>query len=151
MKFDKVNMEVLKKCLKEKSVNYAKDDNWYYIFMDNNVGIYRIHKTDWYVDLEKDYPGGSRNHIRYFENAVKLFDVPADAMLLNNTGELKIHPSQPKITLAVYTTYNDEKIYIDTKLLANFENYTLKSVGPKNIIFVYEGDLLVGIVMPVNI
>ena len=78
------------------------------------------------IDLEKDYPGGSRNHIRYFENAVKLFDVPADAMLLNNTGELKIHPSQPKITLAVYTTYNDEKIYIDTKLLANFENYTTR-------------------------
>ena len=57
-----------------------------------------------------------------------------------------------KKTLRVFTN-GKENIYLDERLIKNFDlkNSTFKGKGARSIVYIYEDEVMVGFLLPVNV
>ena len=75
-------------------------------------------------------------------------DVECDNLTLTN--DIKV--LEDKRTLRVFTN-GKENIYLDERLIKNFDlkNSTFKGKGARSIVYIYEDEVMVGFLLPVNI
>lgn len=149
MKVEKIQYEIIKSYMKNEekarrtNVCYMKGDVFYITF--DGVLIYKVDHKDFYLNSKVCDPSSAMiNTIsELFNNSQYAFDLEFDheAKLLNKkTGLLYLKKGEKE----------GNYFCIDKKLMKNFENYTLKGTKPNNPIYVYEEDVLVGVVFPIH-
>ena len=140
-------VEVLKEALKGKrkhNVIYGTLEDK--VIIGNNTILYVIPKEECGIDLT-NVDCNNVNIIQ--ESVLKGFinDDKYTSVILNN--DIKVYD---KTTLRVFSK-DDEKIYVDDALLKYFDlkKSTFKGRNSKSPIYIYEYEVLVGLVMPFHI
>ena len=140
-------VEVLKEAFKGKrkhNVIYGTLDDK--VIIGNNTILYVIPKEECGIDLT-NVDCNNVNIIQ--ESVLKGFinDDKYTSVILTN--DIKVYD---KTTLRVFSK-DDEKIYVDDALLKYFDlkKSTFKGRNSKSPIYIYEYEVLVGLVMPVYI
>ena len=139
-------VEVLKEALKEKrkhNVIYGTLEDK--VIIGNGTRLYVIPKKCCAIDLTNiarvQILGEStlRNFIN--DNECTEIELTSDIKILDN-----------KTTVRVFTN-GKENIYLDERLLKNFDlkKSTFKGKGAKSIVYIYEDDIMVGFLLPVNV
>ena len=138
-------VEVLKEALKNKNtVIYGVLDDK--VIIGNGNRLYIIPKKECGVDLT-NIDG----------NNVKIIQEPSLKRLMNDnlyenvtlTDDKKV---VDKKTLRVFSK-GDENIYVDEFLIKNFDlkRSTFKGKGARSIVYIYEDEVMVGFLLPVNV
>ena len=140
-------VEVLKEAFKGKrkhNVIYGTLEDK--VIIGNNAILYVIPKEECGIDLT-NVDCNNVNIIQ--ESVLKGFinDDKYTSVILAN--DIKVYD---KTTLRVFSK-DDEKIYVDDALLKYFDlkKSTFKGRNSKSPIYIYEYEVLVGLVMPVNV
>jgi hypothetical protein len=137
MKKEKIGQEIIKAYLKEVKIAVTECDTFVWITTNGFVGYY-LHKKE--LPLNYDDFVKTDMFKRFSEK---------DYQEAYNTKEFKI--TDKKIT-AVKIKNESSSVWVDSKFLKNFENdATFKIKGNWDIVFVYENDVLRGLIMPLNI
>lgn len=150
MKYEKIQIELLKEVSKEK--DKQKMHRWNYKLYDDEVMVTEGHycvfipKDKWFLDIEKVFAGKT-------SLTMEPKDMTNDSEPIIDTHQLKIIDDGKSVH--IFKNDKDEEFYVDEKLLkviANDKYDTLHYEGstPKKpiAIYNYENDLL-GIICPV--
>ena len=142
MKITKIMTDLLKAVEKKKTINYlyGMDDEYIYLFVGGHK-IFKIHKELFLIDLSKALPDKSP-----LENPSKFFkDYNFDEAW--KTDELKILDN--KIT-AIKLVSENSHVWINEKFLKDYDsNCTFKISNIKSPVFVYENEIIVGLILPI--
>ena len=139
-------VEVLKEALKgnrKHTVMYGTLDNK--VIIGNEIRLYVIPKEECAIDLT-NIAG-----VRILQQSIlKNFvndDECTEIELTNDIREL-----HNKIIARIFTN-GKENIYLDERLIKNFDlkNSTFKGKGAKSIVYIYEGEVMVGFCCPLNV
>lgn len=139
-------VEVLKEALKGKrkhNVIYGTLEDK--VIIGNNARLYVIPKKDCAIDLT------IVAHVQVLpESTLKNFVNDNEYTEIELTNDIRV--LDDKKTVRVFTN-GKENIYLDERLLKNFDlkNSTFKGKGAKNIVYIYEDDVMVGFLLPVNV
>ena len=139
-------VEVLKEALngkrKHKVIYGTLDDK---VIIGNEARLYVIPKEECGIDLTNVtcVQVLQESTLKAFEN-----DVECDNLTLTNN----IKVLEDKRTLRVFTN-GKENIYLDERLIKNFDlkNSTFKGKGARSVVYIYEYEVMVGLVLPVNV
>ena len=139
-------VEVLKEALKGKrkhNVIYGTLDNK--VIIGNDIRLYVIPKEECAIDLT-NIAGVRIFQETTLKTLVNDNECP-DIELTNDIREL-----HNKITARIFTN-GKENIYLDERLIKNFDlkNATFKGKGAKSIVYIYEGEVMVGFCCPLNV
>ena len=140
-------VEVLKEALKGKrkhNVIYGTLDNK--VIIGNNAILYVIPKEECGIDLTNV----DCNNVNIIQESVLKGFINDD--LCENITLTDDKKVVDKKTLRVFSK-GDENIYVDDALLKYFDlkKSTFKGRNSKSPIYIYEYEVLVGLVMPVNV
>lgn len=137
-------VEVLKEAFKNKTVIYGVLGDK--VIMGNSNRLYIIPKKECGVDLINI---DSSNVKIMQESSLKNFINDDEYINVTLTDDIKVCGNT---TLRVFKN-GDEKIYIDERLLKNFDlkKSTFKGRNSKSPIYIYEGYVMVGLSLPVYI
>ena len=150
MKVDKILNDMVKAYFKDKNkfsadYHYGLDDNSVYVIY-KGVVAYEIPRGYFVLDIEKIFAD-----IKPFTGVKQLFRLKDEAKPLEYSYYRVL---DNKLGVNVYGL-DGESIAIDYKLLKTFEDgkheITLKGINYKSPVFVYDYDVLVGLIMPVNV
>ena len=140
-------VEILKEALKGKrkhNVIYGTLEDK--VIIGNNTILYVIPKEECGIDLT-NVDCNNVNIIQ--ESVLKGFinDDKYTSVILNN--DIKVYD---KTTLRVFSK-DDEKIYVDESLIKYFDlkKSTFKGRNSKSPIYIYEDEVMVGLVLPVRV
>ena len=136
-------VEVLKEALKNKNtVIYGELlDN---VIIGNGNRLYIIPKKECGVDLTNI----DSNNVKIMqESSLKNFMNDDLCENITLTDDKKV---VDKKTLRVFSK-GDENIYVDEFLIKNFDlkNSTFKGKGARSIVYIYEDEVMVGLVLPI--
>ena len=139
-------VEVLKEALngkrKHKVIYGTLDDK---VIIGNEARLYFIPKEECGIDLTNVacVQVLQESTLKAFTN-----DVECDNLTLTN--DIKV--LEDKRTLRVFTN-GKENIYLDERLIKNFDlkNSTFKGKGARSIVYIYEDEVMVGFLLPVNV
>lgn len=139
-------VEVLKEALKGKrkhTVMYGTLDNK--VIIGNEIRLYVIPKEECVIDLT-NIAGARILQQSILENFVN----DNECTEIELTNGIRLLDS--KITARILTN-GKENIYLDERLIKNFDlkNATFKSKGAKSIVYIYEGEVMVGFCCPINV
>lgn len=139
-------VEVLKEALngkrKHKVIYGTLDDK---VIIGNETRLYVIPKEECGIDLT------NVACVRVLqESTLKKFVNDSECDNLTLTNDIKV--LEDKITLRVFTN-GKENIYLDERLIKNFDlkNSTFKGKGARSIVYIYEDEVIVGFLLPVNV
>ena len=136
-------VEVLKEALKNKNtVIYGVLDDK--VIIGNGNRLYIIPKKECGVDLTNI----DRNNVKIIqESSLKNF---VNDNLYENVTLTDDKKVVDKKTLRVFSN-GDENIYVDEYLIKNFDlkRSTFKGKGARSIVYIYEDEVMVGLVLPV--
>ena len=147
MNITNAQVEVLKEALKngkrKHNVIYGTLGNK--VIIGNDIRLYIIPKEECAIDLT-DIAGVRvlpKSTLKNFVND----DECTEIELTNDITEL-----HNKITARIFTN-GKENIYLDERLIKNFDlkNATFKGKGAKSIVYIYEGEVMVGLCCPINV
>ena len=138
-------VEVLKEALKGKrkhNVIYGKLEDK--VIIGNDTRLYVIPKKECGVDLT-NIDSNNVNIIQ--ESTLKNFMNDDLCENVTLTDDKKV---VDKKTLRVFSN-GDENIYVDESLIKHFdlENSTFKGKGARSIVYIYEDEVMVGLVLPI--
>ena len=136
-------VEVLKEALKNKNtvIYGVLLDN---VIIGNGNRLYIIPKKECGVDLTNI----DSNNVKIMqESSLKNFMNDDLCENITLTDDKKV---VDKKTLRVFSK-GDENIYVDEFLIKNFDlkNSTFKGKGARSIVYIYEDEVMVGVVLPV--
>lgn len=138
-------VEVLKEALngkrKHRLVYGTLDDK---VIIGNDIRLYIIPKEECAIDLT------NVSCVQVLqESTLKRFVNDSECEELTLTNDIRV--LDDKRTLRVFTN-GKENIYLDERLIKNFDlNYsTFKGKGAKSIVYIYEDEVMVGFLLPVN-
>ena len=139
-------VEVLKEALNGKrkhKVIYGTLDNK--VIIGNDARLYVIPKEECAIDLTNVACVQVLQ-----ESTLKTFANDFDCDNLTLTNDIRV--LDDKRTLRVFTN-GKENIYLDERLIKNFDlkNSTFKGKGAKSIVYIYEDEVMVGFLLPVNV
>lgn len=139
-------VEVLKEALNGKrkhTVVYGVLDNK--VIIGNDTRLYVIPKKECAIDLTNV---SCVNVLR--ESTLSVFVNDSECEDLTPTNNISV--LDDKRTLRVFTN-GKENIYLDERLIKNFDlkNSTFKGKGPRSVVYIYEGGVMVGFLLPVNV
>ena len=139
-------VEVLKEALNGKrkhKVIYGTLDNK--VIIGNEARLYVIPKEECGIDLTNVccVQVLQESTLKRFAN-----DVECDNLTLTN--DIKV--LEDKRTLRVFTN-GKENIYLDERLIKNFDlkNSTFKGKNARSVVYIYEDEVMVGFLLPVNV
>ena len=139
-------VEILKEALKGKrkhNVIYGTLEDK--VIIGNDVRLYVIPKEECGIDLTNVacVQVLQESTLKAFAN-----DVECDNLTLTN--DIKV--LEDKRTLRVFTN-GKENIYLDERLIKNLDlkNSTFKGKGARSIVYIYEDEVMVGFLLPVNV
>ena len=139
-------VEVLKEALNGKrkhKVIYGTLENK--VIVGNEARLYVIPKEECAIDLTNIacVQVLQQSTLKTFVN-----DVECDNLTLTN--DIKV--LEDKRTLRMFTN-GKENIYLDERLIKNFDlkNSTFKGKGARSIVYIYEDEVMVGFLLPVNV
>ena len=139
-------VEVLKEALKGKrkhNVIYGTLEDK--VIIGNDARLYVIPKKDCAIDLT------NVAHVQVLqESTLKNFVNDNECTEIELTNDIKM--LDDKITVRVFTN-RKENIYLDERLIKNFDlkNSTFKGKGARSIVYIYEDEVMVGFLLPVNV
>lgn len=144
MNVTKIQTEVLKDALNGKGSKWLIESKDLEILLSNRVQIFVINSEDFMLDVNKLIGAGvqtmatGKNIVAGCNNAEPLTKTPLKRVIGKYTCiELK---------------RGDEAIYVDEALLKNFDkSVEFEGTSGKSPVYVYEGELLVGVVLPVRV
>lgn len=144
MKLVKIFTEILKMKEKDKSqANYAIKDGFIYYIPDGHK-MFKIPKHEFLIDIPKVLPWKTP-----LDNVSRLMN-DNNATLATKTNEIKVI-ANGKIQVVKIENSNSYA-WVNVKYLEYFDDkVSYKIIDPKNPVFVYENDELVGLVLPVFI
>ena len=138
-------VEVLKEALKNKNtVIYGVLDDK--VIIGNGNRLYIIPKKECGVDLTNI----DSNNVKIMqESTLKNFMNDDLCENITLTDDKKV---VDKKTLRVFTN-GKENIYLDERLMKNFDlkHSTFKGKGARSIVYIYEDEVMVGFLLPVNV
>lgn len=144
MKVTKIMTDLLKLVEKKKTIycNYAMDENYIY-FAPDGYRIFKIYKPLFLIDLKKALPDKRpRESLTYFFKADNLEEG-------NKTGEMRVIDGRKKTIIKIKSEHSHA--WINEKYLKEFEADCSFKIGtPKQPVFIYEHNEVVGIVLPVR-
>lgn len=136
-------VEVLKEALKNKNtVIYGVLDDK--VIIGNGNRLYIIPKKECGVDLTNI----DSNNVKIMqESTLKNFMNDDLCENVTLTDDKKV---VDKKTLRVFSK-GDENIYLDERLIKNFDlkNSTFKGKGARSIVYIYEDEVMTGLVLPI--
>ena len=137
-------VEVLKEALKKKNtVIYGELlDN---VIIGNGNRLYIIPKKECGIDLTRI----DSNNVKIMqESTLKNFVNDNECTEIELTNDIRM--LDDKKTLRVFTN-GKENIYLDERLIKNFDlkNSTFKGKGARSIVYIYEDEIMVGLVLPI--
>ena len=148
----KLQNDLLKKAY-NRDYNYKKDDTGVYsvceyectnyLAYSDKHAVYMIPEFLLYIDINKIFPGEPTKALDRIINNSK--DVNLVEVL--DTDTIKM---QDKSKLHIFKI-DDEEIYVDEKLLKYFDfknDISFFGAGKKSPIYVFEQDILMGLVLP---
>ena len=139
-------VEVLKEALngkgKHKNIIYGTLEDK--VIIGNNTTLYVIPKKECAIDLTNI----DSNNVKIIQESVLkgfINDDKYTSVILTN--DIKVYD---KRTLRVFSN-DDEKIYVDDALLKYFDlkKSTFKGCNSKSPIYIYEYEVMVGVVLPI--
>ena len=139
-------VEVLKEALngkrKHKVVYGTLEDK---VILGNDTRLYVIPKKDCAIDLTNVCCVQVLE-----ESTLKRFVNDNECTELRITNDIRA--LDDKRTLRVFTN-GKENIYLDERLIKNFDlkNSTFKGKGARSIVYIYEDEVMVGFLLPVNV
>ena len=138
-------VEVLKEALKGKrkhNVIYGTLEDK--VIIGNNTILYVIPKEECGIDLTN----GDCNNVNIIQESVLKGFINDD--LCENITLTDDKKVVDKKTLRVFSK-GDENIYVDEYLIKNFDlkRSTFKGKGARSIVYIYEDEVMVGLVLPV--
>ena len=139
-------VEVLKEALKGKrkhNVMYGTLDNK--VIIGNDIRLYIIPKEECAIDLT-NIAG-----VRVLqETTLEQFVNDDECAEIELTNDIRMLGD--KITVRVFTN-GKENIYLDERLIKNFDlkNSTFKGKNARSIVYIYEDEVMVGFLLPVNV
>ena len=134
-------VEVLKDALKRKHVFYGTLDDK--VIIGNDIRLYIISKEKCVIDLT------NAECVQVLqESTLKRIVNDNECDKLTLTNDIKV--LDDKRSLRVFTN-GKENIYLDERLIKNFDlkRSTFKGKDNKNIVYIYEDEVMVGFLMPV--
>ena len=139
-------VEVLKEALKGKrkhKVVYGTLDDK--VIIGNNTRLYAIPKKECAIDLTNIACVQVLQ-----ESTLKNFVNDNECTEIELTNDIR--KLDDKRTLRVFTN-GKENIYLDERLIKNFDlkNSTFKGKGARSIVYIYEDEVMVGLVLPFNV
>lgn len=147
MKIDKILMDFFKKIGRMDSLRvlYYEDPEYMY-FSPDGFRAYKIPVNKFVFDMSKALPKHEPT-----ESIKKFFD-DSNSQPGEKTSELRIVPEGKKDKSIVKIANSKTYAWVKMDYLREYESYcTFKISSPKSPVFVYEGDELVGLVLPVNV
>lgn len=150
MKVDKIQIDMIKAYFKDPKrfradYHYFVDDDIAYIIY-KGVVLYVIPRKKFVLDTNNMFEGKGP-----FTGAKRLFDSVGDAEELTYAYDKLID----KGTLSIYKNESGEEIALNKRLLKHFEDKkftpTYKGTNHKMPVFVFDYDVVVGLVFPVAI
>lgn len=142
----KIMTEILKSIEKQKPRNVLIGFDKNYVVVGDMQHLYRIHESEFCLDYKKLLSEG----VRDITTISKLFNDEMGAKEAIATGVYK-EKEKKKGTLKELKC-GDDLIYIDIEYLKNFDkDCTFKGTGSKKPVYVYEYEILAGLILPVVI
>lgn len=144
MNVTKIQTELLKDALNQKGHKWLIQVDGSEVLLATKLQIFVINAEDFMLDVNKLVGAGvktmttGKNILDGYKNAKPLTKTPLKRVAGNVTCiELKC---------------GDEAIYVDEALLKNFDkSVEFEGTSGKGVVYVYEGELLVGVVTPVRV
>ena len=139
-------VEVLKEALngkrKRKVIYGTLEDK---VIIGNDARLYVIPKKECGIDLTNVACVQVLQ-----ESTLKNFVNDYECTELTLTNDIRV--LDDKKTLRVFTN-GKENIYLDERLIKNFDlkNSTFKGKGARSIVYIYEDEVMVGFLLPVNV
>lgn len=140
----KIQTEILKDALNQKAHKWLIQVDDSEVILANNVQIFVIKAEDFILDVNKLVGAG----VKTMTTGKNILDGYSKANPLTKTPLKRVAGNVTCIELK----YGDESIYVDEALLKNFDkSVEFEGTSSKGVVYVYEGELLVGVVMPVRV
>jgi hypothetical protein len=144
MNVTKIQTDVLKDVLADKA------RKWFISITADEVAI--MTGTHVYILDHKDYVLDTKKLLQLGVKEVTTINQILDAY--DKAKPLVKTPNKRVLDVAtcLELKLGDESIYVDEALLKNFDkNIEFEGTGAKAPVYIYEGDLLVGVVLPVKV
>ena len=144
MNIAKIQTELLKDALNGKASKWLMELDESDIILSTKYQMYVIEAEHFILDVNKLVGAGvktmtsGKNILDGYKNAKPLTKTPIKRVMGNLTCiELKL---------------GEELIYIDEALLKNYDkSIEFEGTSGKSVVYIYEGELLVGLVLPVRV
>ena len=149
MDFLKIQSDILKgaynRVVKDKGFDWRYCETDRSVVVGNKYACYIIPKYYMFLDIEKTFDRPS------CEGFKSIIDTSETTTFIEDTGIEKRLPDR-SITVHIFDCGEGEELWISTKLLKRFDlnNCVFKGKNRKTPLFIYENDVLVGIVIGVN-
>ncbi len=145
-----IQKDVLKDALSEKDVNRRK---WIIkvtpkeVLVTEGHVVFSLPIKDWLLDVDALYKAGCRAS----DGLVTIMDGHVKASPADKTGLIKVLKINGGDKEALELKCGESLIYVDPKLLKNFDkSVEFEATLPNAPVYLYEDDILVGVVMPIK-
>lgn len=144
MNVTKIQSNILKDALTQKGHKWFIQETTTEVLILTETQLYSLDVKDYVLNTDKLLSLG----VKGTTTADKFLDGSENAKPLIKTPIKRV---QDKLTL-IELKLGDESIYVNEALLKNFDkNIDFEGTGPKAPVYIYEGEILVGLVLPVKV
>ena len=143
MNIAKIQTDILKDALNKKGFKWFIELDGSEVVVSNNHQMYVINADDFILDVNKLIGAG----VKTMTTAKNLLDGYKNAEPLTKTPIKRVIGKYVCIELKL----GEESIYVDESLLKNYDkSIEFEGTGAKTPVYIYEGEILVGLVLPVR-
>ena len=143
MNIAKIQTDLLKDALNKKGVKWFIELDGSEVVVSNGYQMYVINADDFILDVNKLIGAG----VKTMTTAKNLLDGYKNAKPLTKTPIKRVIGKYVCIELKL----GEESIYVDESLLKNYDkSIEFEGTGAKTPVYIYEGEILVGVVLPVR-
>lgn len=145
MNIVKLQQELIKDVVAGKATDYFIQTNDSEVILMTKYVVYVLDPDDWLLNTDKLI---ARN-VNTTTTANKILDSADNAKPTIKTGVTRDLGGKSCMELKIED--NEDIVYVDTKLLKLFDKSAeYEAINYKSPVYVYESDILVGVVMPVK-